>query len=84
MPEREPPPLPPIRQDRLISLFLLAVVAFNPPLMRVFGIEATLFGWPLLALYLFGVWFGLIVLLALQVERHAAVAGREEPPGSGG
>ncbi|WP_448189318.1 hypothetical protein [Azospirillum sp. sgz301742] len=57
------------RTDRLVALFLMAAVAFNPPLLRVFGAGDTLFGWPLVYVYSFGVWAGVIALSALHLER---------------
>jgi hypothetical protein len=59
----------PPRGDRLIALFLLALVLFNPPLLRVFGAPGSLFGWPGLLLYIFGAWIAVIALMALVVER---------------
>jgi hypothetical protein len=55
------------RRDRLIGLFVAGVVAFNPPLLNLF--HGTLFGWPALYLYIFGVWALLIAGLALVLER---------------
>ncbi|HYG87672.1 MAG TPA: hypothetical protein VD978_15540 [Azospirillum sp.] len=52
-----------------MALFLFAAVAFNPPLLRVFGADDTLFGWPLLYVYILGVWAGVIALSALLLER---------------
>ncbi len=67
-----PAPAPPGRTgaDRLIALFLFGVVAFNPPLLRVFGMGDTLFGLPLLYLYALGVWGGVIALFAVLLERR--------------
>lgn len=56
--------------DRLAALFLAAAVAFNPPLLRVFGAGDLVFGLPLLYVYVFAVWLGVIVLLAVHVERR--------------
>ncbi len=56
------------RNDRLIALFLLGVVAFTPPLLRVFGGAFTVFGWPLLFIYIFLVWAAVVVLIAVDVE----------------
>ena len=58
----------PHSNDRLIALFLLGVVAFLPPLLRVFGGPATLFGWPLLFIYMFLAWAVIVVLIAIDVE----------------
>jgi hypothetical protein len=62
------PPQP--RNDRLVALFLLGLVLFAPPLVRIFGIPATIFGIPLLFLYMFLAWAVVVVLIALDVERR--------------
>ena len=74
--DKPPPPQPPAPSqtaragtDRLIALFLLALVAFNPPLLRVFGAGDTLFGLPLLYVYALAVWAAVIALFALLLER---------------
>ena len=68
-----PPPSAPaparVRTDRLIALFLFALVAFNPPLLRVFGAGDTLFGLPLLYVYVLGAWGAVIALSAYLLER---------------
>ncbi|MGQ9366856.1 hypothetical protein [Azospirillum sp. ST 5-10] len=55
--------------DRVVALFLLGAILFNPPLLRVFGAGDTLFGWPLLYVYILGVWAAVVGLLALHLER---------------
>jgi len=57
------------RRDRLVGLFALGVVLFNPPVLRLFA-GATLFGWPLLFVYLFCAWVALTAMVALTVERR--------------
>jgi hypothetical protein len=56
----------------MIALFLFGVVTFNPPLLQVFGVPGTVFGLPVIGLYLFAVWGGLIGLIAADVERRNA------------
>jgi hypothetical protein len=58
------------RGKRLIAIFLFGLAAFNFPLLAVAESSGTLFGLPPLFAYLFGVWVGLILLLALIVERR--------------
>ena len=58
------------RGKRLIAVFLLGLVLLNFPLLAVVDAGRSWFGLPPLLLYLFGVWAGLIVLLALIVERR--------------
>jgi hypothetical protein len=55
------------RKDRLVGLFALGVVLFNPPMLWVFALS-TLFGWPLLFVYLFCAWAALTAMIALTVE----------------
>ncbi len=65
------------QRDKLVGLFVLGLVAFNPPLLKLFG-GATLFGWPLLYLYLFAAWAGLIAAVAVVVERRGRRRDRIE------
>ena len=58
------------RGKRLIAVALLALVAFNFPLLAVAEAGPGLLGLPPLFAYLFGAWAGLIALLALIVERR--------------
>jgi hypothetical protein len=62
--------------DRTIALFLLGLVAFSPALLLIFGRDAQLFGWPSLFVYIFSAWAGLILLIALHVERRSRSSGR--------
>jgi len=62
------------RTERLLALVALGVLAFNYPLLYLFGEGALVLGVPLLYLYLFAVWLAFIVLTALLMERA--------PPGS--
>ncbi|MDR3516410.1 MAG: hypothetical protein P4M00_11370 [Azospirillaceae bacterium] len=70
----------PLRNDRLIAVFLLGLVAFSPPLLRVFGIAATVFGWPLLPVYVVAAWLGLILLVGVIVERRPGAPGADTLP----
>jgi hypothetical protein len=60
------------RGKRLIAVFLLGVALLNFPLLAVVEAGQRLLGLPPLFLYLFGIWGGLILLLALLVERRTA------------
>jgi len=59
-------------RDRLVGLFVLGLVLFNPPTLWLFA-GATLFGWPLLFVYLFCA--AVTAMVALIVERK-----RVRPP----
>jgi hypothetical protein len=55
--------------ERLVALFILGLVLFNPPVLSIFNRTAELFSVPLLYLYLFLAWAFLIALTGLLVER---------------
>ncbi len=63
------------RRDRLVALFALGVALFNPPVLWLFT-GATVFGWPLLFVYLFCVWGVVTALIALTVERKGSWSNR--------
>jgi hypothetical protein len=58
-----------LRRDRMIGLFVLGAVLFNPPVLNLFG--GMIFGWPTLYVYLFGAWALIIVCIAIVAERGA-------------
>ncbi len=64
-----------LRGERLAALFLLGWIAFNPPILTLFAVPATVLGLPVLYLYLFAAWAGVIALAATVVSRR-----EEEPP----
>lgn len=65
------------RAERLAAAFLLGTALFMPPLLAAVSRDVVVAGIPLLYLWLFGGWLGLIAVLALAVElpRH----GGDEP-----
>jgi hypothetical protein len=65
------------RRDRLIGLFLLALVLLNPPLLMLFGGEVTVFGLPLLYVYIFLAWLLIIAAVAWIAERRTARRRRD-------
>lgn len=60
-----------MQQQRLIGLFLLALLLFNFPLLALWDSEITIGGVPLFPLALFVVWGLLIAALAWLMERRA-------------
>ena len=68
-----------ITVERLIFLFLLGVLLFNPPMLSIFNVPDYLFGVPLLYLYVFACWGALLLVLALVIERGGEGAEGEEP-----
>ncbi|MDJ0946003.1 MAG: hypothetical protein QNJ30_21355 [Kiloniellales bacterium] len=72
------------RGERHLALFLLGLVLLSPPLLSIFDGPGSLFGIPLLYIYLFAAWAALIGLTALTSERwrrvpgHRPLAGRPD------
>jgi hypothetical protein len=57
------------RRDQLAGLFALGLILFNPPVLDLFS-GGTIFGWPLLFVYLFGAWALIIGAVAVVAERR--------------
>lgn len=55
--------------ERSLALFLLGLAAFTPPLLTVFSVAVLWLGVPLLYLYVFAAWGGLILLMGLSASR---------------
>lgn len=59
-----------VRQgQQLLGIFLLGILLFNFPLIALFNVSATVFGLPVLYVYIFCVWLALIGLTYLVIER---------------
>lgn len=58
-----------LHAQRLIALFVLGCLLFSFPLLSLFNTGGHVLGVPVLYAYLFSVWVGFIVLVALVVER---------------
>jgi hypothetical protein len=61
-----------------VVLFVVALLAFNPPILSIFSVPDLVFGIPTLYLYIFLAWGGAILLLALNVS--GLVEDEEAPP----
>lgn len=63
---------PGITRERLAGLCVLGAVLFSPAFISLFdrGADVTLFGVPVLLIYIFGIWAGLIALAAVLVIRR--------------
>ena len=62
--------------ERSIALLLLGALAFSPPLLLIFGAEVSVFGIPLLYVYLFAAWAVLIGFAAVIARRSRPGANR--------
>ena len=59
------------RRERLVVVSILGFLALNYPMLSVFNLEQLWFGIPLFYWYLFGIWFGFLIAVALIMERPA-------------
>ena len=68
---------PPRRPERTLAVALIAIVAFNQPLLRLFdqGAQSTIAGLPVIYVYLFAAWALVIALLAAAIELKARAPG---------
>ena len=57
------------KSKRLVALFLFGFVLLNYPILSLLNINITIFGLPLVYIYIFGVWGLLIFLSALVMSR---------------
>ena len=57
-----------LKGQRLVALSMLGVVLFNYPLLAVFNVTATLFGIPVLYVYIFSAWSLFTACMAFVVE----------------
>jgi hypothetical protein len=69
---------------RFVALFLLGIVAFNPPILAIFDADRLVLGLPLVYLYIFVAWAVLIALARLAAaERGIETGGPIEPEAEG-
>jgi len=57
--------------DMAIIAPLLGFVLLAPPVIGLFATKGTIFGAPVILVYLFTVWFGLILIAAILSRRLA-------------
>jgi uncharacterized membrane protein len=60
-----------LSHQRLVAVFLVAVLLFVSPVTTLFDRGAVLFGVPVLYLYLFTAWAAVIVAITWVVERRS-------------
>jgi len=58
--------------ERLVAVFLCGCLLFNYPVLALFDRGDYLFGIPLLYVYVFAAWAGLIGVMAWFIERPRA------------
>lgn len=59
---------PGIKGQRLIAAFLLGCLVFNYPILALFNQDGTIYGIPVLFVYIFGIWLLLIVVMMIIIE----------------
>ncbi len=59
------------RLQKLVGLFVFAIVLFNYPVLTIFNRAIFVAGIPLLFCYLFAAWFLIVVLLLIVIERRS-------------
>jgi hypothetical protein len=64
-----------------LVLFVVALLAFNPPILSIFSVPDLVFGIPLLYVYIFAAWGCVIALLALNESGFATQSPEEPAPG---
>jgi len=67
------------KNKRLVALFLFGLVLLNYPILSLLNISITIFGFPLVYIYIFGIWALLIFLSALVMSRskeHSVKSGK--------
>lgn len=71
--------------EALVALFALGLLLLMPPVLLVFNRPLFIFGVPILYLYIFVAWAGLIGLAALSVrEREGTTGASEDAVGGNG
>ncbi|HAA10632.1 MAG TPA: hypothetical protein DCE41_02630 [Cytophagales bacterium] len=62
---------------RLLAIFGLLLVCINPPLLTIFNQAGSVWGFPVLYLYIFAVWMVVIVALARVVHKYLKTDDRD-------
>ena len=57
------------KSKRLVALFLFGFVLLNYPILSLLNLDITVFGIPLVYIYIFGIWSLLIFLSALLMSQ---------------
>ncbi|MCW5772827.1 MAG: hypothetical protein KIT16_14380 [Rhodospirillaceae bacterium] len=75
---------PGLGAERLVGLFLIGAVGFSPPILTLFDVPRLVLGIPLLYLYLFVLWIGLVALAGAVAAQLVPEGERPPPDGAGG
>jgi len=68
--------------ERLVALFLLGLLLFNPPILNLFSTDQVWAGIPVLYIYIYASWLAVIVMAGLTIERtREPDRGPDQPRG---
>jgi len=70
------------KSKRLVALFLFGFALLNYPILSLLNLDITVFGIPLVYIYIFGVWGLLIFLSALVMSRSKKRVNNSEKTGN--
>ncbi|WP_350150477.1 hypothetical protein [Thalassobaculum sp.] len=65
-------------RDAILVVTVFGAILLMPPIIPFFDRPVSLFGMPLIVVYVFGIWLALIGL-AWRLSRHLPVDGTREP-----
>jgi hypothetical protein len=70
------------KSKRLVAIFLFGFVMLNYPVLSLLNLDITVFGIPLVYLYIFAIWGLLIFLSALAMSRSKKRLNNSEKSGN--
>jgi len=70
------------KSKRLVALFLFGFVLLNYPILSLLNLNISVFGLPLVYIYIFGIWGLLIFLAALVMSRSKEHINNSVKPGN--
>ena len=59
------------KPGKSVGIFILGCVLFGYPILSMFNLKVAFFGIPLLYIYIFAAWIGLIFLIYLGTKTHS-------------
>lgn len=69
-----------ITHGRMAALFILGCVLFNYPIFSLFNVNAFYHGVPILLIFIFTSWAGLIFLISLSVRTDSVPPNQSPSP----
>ncbi len=66
------------KYGRFIGIFILGCILFCYPILSIFNKKSVLFGIPVLIVYIFAAWAGLLLMIHLASRTSAGPPARED------